>query len=924
MGYGICLAMVSLALAQTAMAAQKPPLSATDLRCECRADPLGIDAMRPRLSWVLQSSETSRGQRQSAYRILVASSPRLLAQNKGDLWDSGKVLSAAQNQVPYEGKPLKSWQECHWKVEVWDGRAAGNWSKPARWEMGILKPKDWAGGWLNDGKPSPKADAEFYADDPAPLFRKEFKAHKPIESARLAISGLGYYEATLNGKRVGDHVLDPGWTRFEKRVEYSVYDVTDRLEIGKNCLGVVLGNGWYNPLPLRLFGSFNLREHLAVGRPRVIAQLRIEYRDGSVQTVATDPTWKVGESGIQRNNVYLGEVVDARREPKGWDSPGYDDSGWRTPGRARENLGPLISPPQPPVRITAKWNAVKVSQFKPGVFIYDLGVNFAGWVSLKLNVPSGTTVSLRYGELLHPDGSLNPMTSVAGQIKGFKRGTKESAGGPGAPEIAWQADTYIARGGGETYTPKFTFRGFRYVEITGLPTPLPLASVSALRLNSDVESVGSFECSNPMLNEIQAMCRRTFLSNIFSVQSDCPHRERLGYGGDIVATSEAFMANFDMVGFYEKAVRDWSDSALPDGMFTDTAPFIGIQYCGVIWAMAHPLLIDQLYRRYGDRRIIEEEYAAAKRWLGLVEKRYPDGIVTEGLSDHEGLAPAPADAMVTPLYFRSVKLLAALAKRLGRRDDEVHFEQLAEKVRGAYLAKFLDQASGKVGPGTQASQSFALYSGIVPESAREKVFEFLVGDIARHGNHLTTGILGTKFMLDVLSREGRGDLAYAIVTQPSFPGWGWMLKNGATTLWEHWEFSDNTFSHNHPMFGSVSQWMMNWLGGIQADDEAVGFDRIVIRPLVPAGLEWVKSSYRSVRGKIVCNWARQAKKLRFEVEVPINTVAQVTLPASSMASVTEGGEPVKRAAGVREVQMQGDRVKLSIGSGKYLFTVASD
>jgi len=308
----------------------------------------------------------------------------------------------------------------------------------------------------------------------------------------------------------------------------------------------------------------------------------------------------------------------------------------------------------------------------------------------------------------------------------------------------------------------------------------------------------------------------------------------------------------------------------------------------------------------------------------LVEKKYPDGIVTDGLSDHESLAPAPADAMVTPMYYQCAKLMATLAKRLGHSDDETHFVQVADKVRSAYLAKFLDEATGKVGPGTQASQSLALYSGIVPESVRKKVLGFLVGDIASHGNHLTTGILGTKFMLDVLSREGRGDLAYAIVTQPDFPGWGWMLKNGATTLWEHWEFSDNTFSHNHPMFGSVSQWMMNWLGGIQLDDQAIGCDRIVIRPVVPAGLLWVKSSIRSVRGRIVSNWSRQGQRLRFEVEVPINTLASVSIPAKSMAAVTEGAKPITMADGVKDVSFRGGRVELTAGSGKYVFTVSRE
>lgn len=848
-----------------------------DLRCEFRVEPLGIDAVdnRPRLSWALEGSKGAKDQVQTAYRILVASSHDKLKANQGDLWDSGTVQSAEQNNVPYKGKQLTSGEAYFWKVATTDSHGKVCWSKPSRWGQGKAI---WTAEWIDDGK----TESGFYKDDPAPLFRKEFKAEKNVASARLYVSGLGYYEASLNGKRIGDHVLDPGWTRYEQRTQYSTYDVTKLLKTGSNCLGVMLGNGWYNPLPLKLFGSFNLRDHLVVGRPRVIAELEVKYKDGSKQTISTDKSWEVGESHILRNDLYLGEVVDARLEQMGWNRIGFNSSSWRKASIANNPGGELIAQHQPPIRVTEAWNAAKQTEPKPGVFIYDMGVNFAGWASFKLNVPSGTKLTMRYGELLHKDGTLNPMTSVAGQIK------RPGTGGPGAPDIAWQTDTYIARGGGESYTPRFTFHGFRYVEIVGLDKPLPLSAVTAMRLNSDVETVGTFECSNPVLNDIQTMCLRTFKSNIFSVQSDCPHRERLGYGGDIVATSEAFMANYDMSGFYSKAVKDWSDSALPDGMFTDTAPYMGIQYCGVIWAMAHPLLVDQLYQYYGDRKLSEEEYEAAKRWLRLVTTKYPSGIVTEGLSDHEALVPTPSPELVTPMYWQSVNLLRSMAIRLGKQDDAAEFARLADKVRAEYLRLYFDASTGKVGPGTQTSQSMALYTGIVPQGSRPKVVSYLLDDIRQNKGKLTTGILGTKFMLEVLSQEGHTDVAYNIVTQPEFPGWNWMLKNGATTLWEHWEFSDNTFSHNHPMFGSVSQWMMQRLGGIAPAKDATGFDKIEIRPSVPKGLDWVKSSFKSIRGKIVSNWTRQGEQVKFEIEVPPNSRARVTLPGEKTFDIGSG------------------------------------
>ena len=885
---------------------------AKNLRCEGGVNPLGVGELRPRLSWNLSGGKDSESMYQSAYRVIVATSPALLAKGNGDLWDSGKVSSEEHIGIEYLGKPLSSRLGCYWKVQVWDGGQRTSWSDSAYWEMGLIQAQDWVGKWINDGKTSPEKEVDMYGEDPAPLFRKEFKVGSGVRRARLYISGLGYYEASLNAKKIGDEVLAPGWTKFDKRVGYRVFDVTSQLGQGTHCLGVILGNGWYNPLPLKLFGSFNLRKALAIGRPRFVAKVVIEYQNGKSETISTDESWKVGESPRLKNNIYLGEVVDARKEVAGWNLVGFDDRTWRKPGVAVETIGRVQTPSEPPVRVTAEWNAVKVTEPEPHVYVYDCGENFAGWVDLELDLPAGKEIHLRYGELLSKDGKLNPMTSVAGQVKGFRGGTQESVGGPGAPKIAWQQDTYITKGGKQVFQSKFSFHAFRFVEVRGLSQPLPIKSVRAKRLNSDVETVGKFECSNPMLNQIQQMCIRTFKSNIFSVQSDCPHRERLGYGGDIAATSEAFMANFDMSGFYAKAVRDWSDSALEGGMFTDTAPFMGIQYCGLIWAMAHPLLVDQLYQYYGDSRIGVEEYSAARKWLKLVETKYPDGIVSDGLSDHESLNDTPSPQLVTPMYFFTAKLMSKLAHRQGLKEDEAHCDGLAGTIQTAYLSRFVDSASGKVGPGTQSSQSIALYSGILPDELGDKAFAYMVADIEAQKGHLTTGILGTKYMLDILSQRDQTDLAYRIVTQPDFPGWGWMMKNGATTLWEHWAFSDNTFSHNHPMFGSVSQWMLQRLGGIRPAGDAYGFDKVIVEPMTPTGLDWVKSSYQSVRGKIVSNWIRSGSQLTFEVEVPANMQVEFVIPSN----LVKGG-----LLGYKNARIDGGMFRCTLGAGKNIISV---
>ncbi len=903
-------------------------MRATNLGCEYLHDPLGIDAVQPRLSWQLQSSQ--RGQKQTAYRVLVASDEKLLVADRADLWDTGKVISDQSVHVTYAGKPLDSRRRCYWKVRVWDkdGRLSP-FSDIAMWEMGLLDDADWQAQWINDGKTDPNNDEDFYKDDPAPLFRKTFDLSKKVMKARLYITGLGYYEARLNGSRIGDHALDPTWTAYSKRVFYSTYDVTEQLQDGANCLAVMLGNGWYNPLPLRMWGHLNLRQHLTVGRPRFIAQLEIELADGTRQTITTDEHWKVTEGPLRRNSIYLGEVYDAREEVPNWDRPDGDDTNWGQAVMAKGPIGALLAQPLPPIRVTTTLKPVKITEPKEGTYLFDMGQNFAGWVKLALDVPKGTKVQLRYGELLHEDGMLNPMTSVCGQIKGTRQdadGKPVSVGGPGAPAIAWQGDTYIAKGGGpEVYTPRFTFHAFRYVEVTGLPAPPSLEMMTGLRLNTDVDSVGEFTCSNDLFNRIQTVCRWTFLSNIFGVQSDCPHRERFGYGGDLVTTCDTFMLNFDMARFYAKAATDWQDSALADGMLTDTAPFVGIQYCGVAWAMAHPLLQQQLYRYYGDKRLIQAQYETSKRWFDLVVQKYPDHIVGDGLSDHEALVGAPAAEMVTPLYCESARILSQLACCLGRDQEAKDYANRAEAIRQTYYDKFVKDNNGRVGPGTQASQAFALQLQMFDEGQSKEsdaALEYLIDDLVnRNKGHLTTGIFGTRYMLEVLSRNGHASLVYDLVNSRECPGWGYMLDNGATTLWEHWAFSDNTYSHNHPMFGSVSQWFFNWLGGIQPDHEAVGFDRIVICPQVVGDLKWVRCAYDSIRGPIVSHWRREGQTLYLDVTIPPNTTATVVLPTKDLTAVTESDMPIFDVPGVHLGSQGGNNVVLEIESGHYTFAV---
>jgi alpha-L-rhamnosidase len=894
-------------------------VSVNDPRCEYRRDPLGIDAAAPRLSWSLASRE--RGERQTAYQVLVASTRENLVRNRADLWDSGQVRSADSVSVPYRGKPLAAGQRAWWKVRVWDrsGRPS-RWSSVAFWERGLLSPGDWGGAvWINDGKPNPEASADFYKDDPAPLFRKPFICDRPVASARLYVSGLGYVEPYLNGARVGENVLDPGWTTVEKRVLYSVYDVTGQVRQGENCLGVMLGNGFYNPLPLPMWGGLNIRKHLSVGRPRLLARLEITHPDDTTTVVFSDETWQVAEGPILRNSVYLGEVYDARREIAGWSAPGNPPGVWRRVRRATEPIGPLRAQAQPPIRVTGTLKPKNITPLRPGVVIVDFGQNFAGVVHLRVrHAAPGTAITLRSGELLYPDGSLNPMTAVAGQIKNPNRDYG------GAPVPAVQSDTYVCKGGGtEEWTPRFTFHGFRYVEVTGWPGTPGRDDLTGLRLSADLETVGAFSCSHSFLNRLYEVCDGTFLSNVFSVQSDCPHREKFGYGGDIVPTADAFALRYDMAGFYAKVADDFADAVRPNGGTTETAPFVGIADSGpgggagpMGWMVALPVLLDTLYRYVGDRAVIERHYEAVARLVDFVDAKSEGHIVPFCLGDHESLDPKPIAILATGFHYHQARLAAKFARLLSKNADAERFDRMAEATRAAFLARFLKRGTGIFDSGSQACQAAAFALDLVPPEERDAARRRLIESVERdHKGHIATGIFGTRFLLDMLSRLGEDERAFAIATVREFPGWRHMVDEGATTLWETWKFSDNTYSHNHPMFGSIAAWMMESVAGLRPAPDAVGFDKVQIRPGIVRDLTWAKARYRSVRGPIAVSWRKDGDVLRLDVELPVGVSGQVWLPARAPERITESGRPVTPA------RTENGRAVCEIGSGRYAFAV---
>lgn len=870
----------------------------------------------PKFSWRVEAD--GRNQAQKAYEILVAESAELLEKNVADVWDSGKRQTLREPWIPYTGKPLAAGSTYYWKVRCWDEKdVVSEWSPVATFETALMHPNDWRGAkWMDDGRENPQQDKDFYQPDPAPLFRKVFSIEKPIVRARLHVAGLGYAIASFNGRRLTDAPLDPPWTAFDKRILFRTHDVTQALMPGKNCIGLTLGNGWHNPLPLRMWGHRNIRGSMAVGRPRAIALIVIDHPDGSQTTVATGPDWQVAQGPTLRNSVYLGEERDARLTIDGWDTADYDAKAWKT-ARAVDapmaTLRPLLD--MPPVRETENIPAASITTCKPGIHIVDFGVNFTGLPIIDLDVPAGTRIVLRFGEILHPDGSLNPMTSVCGQIKGLRKNDKGEAnpiGGPGAPEIAWQQDVYITREGKQTYRPDFTFHAFRYMEISGLEKAPAKESIRAVRLHSDLPTAGSFSCSNDLLNRIQQITRNTFVNNVISVQSDCPHRERFGYGGDIAVTSEAYMMNYDMSGFYAKTIRDWADGARPDGNFTDTAPFVGVQYCGVGWAMAHPLLLEQHYQHYGNIALIREQLPAAKRWFVLEASKRKNGLVPTGLGDHEAFKRLGGPPVTTPMFIDTALRMARLCLIVGEEQEATTYLAMVPESFDAWSKAYHDAKTGSVGGNTQSELALALGFRAVGGKDREAVMKQLIAQVESQpdGPSLTTGIFGTRFLLELFSQSGRHDLSYQLATRKTFPSWGHMLENGATSLWETWQQSDNTFSHNHPMFGSISAWFFRHLGGIQIADDAVGADRLLISPKPVAGLTWVKCSHRTIRGTVISDWKTSEKESEFVIVIPPDTTAVIELPMGKGDVITE------KTSGATPPSS-----RIQVGSGTYHYLV---
>jgi alpha-L-rhamnosidase len=895
--------------AQDMPAIQKP----IDLRCEYGENPVGIDSLCPRFSWVLRHNE--RGQTQSAYQILVASTEEALLADSGDNWDSGKVASDKSVNVSYAGKPLASAKTYYWKVRWWDNAGqVSPFSQIATFDMGLLSADDWKAKWIGGGD----------------LLRTRVKIDRPLQRARAYICGLGYYELRINGGKVGDHVLDPGWTDYDKLVLYSTYDITNSLLQGENAVGVMLGGGRY----FHKVYSANLPsfKHYENASPKVILQLELEFSDSSKKKmVVSDTTWKVASGPIIENDLYDGETYDARLEKEGWDSPGYDDSEWAQAEVVAPPAGRLVSQaPLPPIKAIKNIQPVSLSNPKPGVSVYDFGQNFAGWVRLKVNGPRGAEVKLRHAELLDSEGMINPKTL----------------------DKAEATDTYILKGKGrEIYEPRFTYHGFRYVEVTGFPGTPNLDSIEGVVVNSAVAPVGGFQCSNSLINKIHKAVTWGQLSNLMSIPTDnCQRSERMGWLGDAQLTAEEAIYNFDMAAFYTKYTRDIKESQKEDGSLPNVVPpFWNIYPADPAWGTACIVIPWRLYLYYGDQRILEENYQVMKDWVNYLRVKSGGELVKES-EFGDWCSPGtdrPMDSSKELVsawrHYQDVTTLSRVAHILGKSAEAEKYDRLSAKIKQTFNKEFIREIPAfpehiessffVYGTGSQTCHILPLYSDIVPEDKRETILKKLLEDIERtHSCHLTTGIVGTKYALDTLTKYGRADLAFTLATQTSYPSWGYMLREGATTLWERWEYLDGAGinSHNHIMFGTIDAWFYKVLAGINIDPSHPGFQRFTIKPYVIGDLDHVSASVQTIRGLVSSSWRKEKDSLTLDVLVPVNSQAKVSVPLLGLEepvvrenkeAIYRNGSYVHGVAGISSGTREDSYATFEVGSGSYSFWI---
>ena len=911
--FAFCAGIIILLITGVGLAST--PLTVTNLRCEYKGNPVGTDILQPRLSWKLVSSE--RGTTQVAYQIRVAVSPAKLAKNEL-LWDSGKQSSDNSTQVVYGGPALQTGQRYFWQVQVSDNQGRTSpWSEPAYWEMGLLQASDWKASWV-----TPNVQEDLAKSNPSPMLRRVFEAKKDIVSARLYASAMGLYQLELNGKRVGDQYFTPGWTAYDFRFQYQTYDVTAQLKPGKNCVGALLGDGWF-----RGYMAWGNNHNSYGSKLALLAQLVITYKDGKEQIIGTDGDWKATTGPILMSDIYNGETYDARLERTGWSDASYDDKDWKGVTSLETPKQAVVASAGPPVREIQEIKPVKVIKTPEGDTVLDMGQNMVGWMRFHVTAPAGTTITLRHAEVLDKDGNFYTANLRA----------------------AKQTIRYTAKGQGvETFEPHFTFQGFRYVAVAGWPGEPSLDAFTGVVVHSAMEPTGTFETSNAMLNQLQHNIVWGQKGNFMDIPTDCPQRdERLGWTGDAEVFARTASYNHDTAAFYTKWLKDVALDQQDNGAVPDVIPNVlthktregGSGSAG--WADVATVVPWTVYLSYGDRRVLEAQYPSMKAWVEYMRRAagekylwntgasYGDWLAFATTdSDYPG-ATTDKDLLQTAYFAHSTDLLRATAEVLGKKEDAAFYAELLEHIRAAFQKEFVTP-NGRLSSNTQTAYAVALAFDLLPESQRQQAADRLAADV-RHFQHLTTGFLGTPVLCKELSDYGHLEEAYMLLNRKEYPSWLYPITKDATTIWERWDGikPDGTFqdagmnSFNHYAYGAIGDWMYRVVAGIEIDPQQPGYKHIRIEPHPGGGLTFAKGSVHSMYGRVASGWEQKDGKMTLNVEVPANTTATVRLPKANLEEVTESGKPLQSTPGISGRRQSDDAVVVEVGSGSYVFSYES-
>ena len=896
-------------------------LKISNLLCEYRKNPIAIDQSNPRLSWLLQSTE--RNVLQTNYQILVSDDSLLLVKNQGNIWNSGIVNSKTSIQVLFAGKALEPAKKYFWKVKVSDNKGnTTQWSEIAYWQMGLLKQSDWKQAhWIGYETlaDSSKIIPAFHGNgkkalgpgkDILPLLRKSFIVNKSIKLATLFISGLGHFEMSLNGNKIGDHFLDPGWTQYSKHALYVGFDLTNTIAKGENCIGVQLGNGFfYQPRERyrKLTGAY--------GYPKMICRLVIQYSDGTESNIITDDSWKVAPSPTIFSSIYGGEDYDASLENKGWDNKGYNDKDWKN---AILTDGPELNAQMAePVKVMQELSPVNFRQINENNLMYDVAQNMSGIPKITIQGKKGDTIKIITGELINEDGTVNQKAT-------------------GSPSYY----LYILKGGqAETWQPKFTYYGFRYIQIQGavvktnknLSNKPVVLSVKALHIRNAAKSVGNFECSNELFNQTNKLIDWAIKSNMVSVFTDCPHREKLGWLEEAHLVGSSVKYEYDIASLCRKIIKDMQMAQTAEGLIPDIAPeyvvFDGGFRDSPEWGSNGILLPWYLYQWYGDKQTLEDSYGMMQRYIQYLDKQAVNHILLQGLGDWYDLGPdkpgfaqlTPAGVTATAIYYHDLTILSQIANLLQKTTDANAYIDQGKLVKDAFNKRFFNTNTKQYGTGSQTANAMALYMDLVEVQNRKAVVNNLLVDLKARNYALTAGDIGYRYLLKVLNQEGRSDVIFKMNNRSDVPGYGFQLAHGATALTESWQALP-VVSNNHFMLGHLMEWFYEGVAGIYAAADAIAYDKIVIHPQVVGNLTSAKANYQSAYGLISSEWNTK-DGFTLQVKIPVNTKALVYLPTKVNAVITESGKPYENNSQLKLIKKVEGQTVFEIGSGTYFFKV---